>query len=165
METTVRTAAVITVSDSASRGERQDESGPLLVSLLREAGFEVRHAVVVPDDRARIAARLRALALEGVHLVATTGGTGLGPRDVTPEATRDVIEREIPGIGEAMRASAWPNKPHAMLSRQTAGIRGQTLIVNFPGSPRAVEEGFRVIAPILRHALDLVAGITEHRPN
>lgn len=159
------TAAVLTVSDRSAAGETEDRSGPLLAELLTAAGFAVGERAVVPDERDRIAAQLRAWADSGrVRLICTTGGTGLAPRDVTPEATRAVLEREAPGIAEAMRAASLTQTPLAMLSRATAGVRGATLIVNLPGSPKAVRECFAVVAPVLRHALELIAGETSpHR--
>lgn len=150
-------AAVLTVSDRASAGTTEDRSGPLLAALVVRAGFRVVESAVVPDDRALIAGHLRAWADKGtVALICTTGGTGLAPRDVTPEATRDVLEREAPGIAEAMRAASREQTPLAMLSRAVSGIRGSTLIINLPGSPKAVDECFAVVAPVLRHALDLL---------
>ncbi|GLV13066.1 molybdenum cofactor biosynthesis protein [Alicyclobacillus hesperidum] len=156
-------AAVLTVSDSSAEGRRQDTSGPLLAGLLSELGFVVTSQTVVPDERSQIADVLRQHVEAGVAVVATTGGTGLGPRDVTPEATRDVIEREIPGIAEAMRAETLQKTPFAMTSRQVAGSAGRTLIVNFPGSAKAVEECFAVVRPVLKHVVDLLMGHTEHR--
>lgn len=149
---------VLTVSDRASRGEAEDVSGPELARLVEDVlGWEVVCTAVVPDDRDRIAETLRRWAdEEGLALIFTTGGTGFAPRDVTPEATRDVIEREAPGLAEAMRAASLEVTPHAMLSRAIAGIRGQCLIVNMPGSPKAVREQFSVIAPALPHGLRLL---------
>ena len=149
---------ILTVSDRASRGQAEDVSGPELARLVEEIlGWEVAQKAVVPDERAQIAETLRRWADEDdLALILTTGGTGFAPRDVTPEATRDVIERETPGLVEAMRAASLQVTPHAMLSRAVAGIRGRCLIVNIPGSPKAVREQFAVIAPALPHGLRLL---------
>jgi molybdenum cofactor synthesis domain-containing protein len=151
-------AAVVTVSDRSAAGEREDASGPLLAGLLEGAGWEVLERRVVPDADVAIADALRALAAAGVPLVLTTGGTGLSPRDRTPDATRAVADREAPGIAEALRAAGLAETPHAMLSRATAAILGSTLIVNLPGSPRGAESGFRTLEPVLEHAVRLAAG-------
>jgi molybdenum cofactor synthesis domain-containing protein len=152
-------AAVLTVSDRSARGEREDESGELLAELLREAGAAVVLKEVVADDLEPLAERLRALAeRDDVNLVVTTGGTGLSPRDNTPEATRAVIEREVPGLAEAMRAETLRQTPTAMLSRGLCGVRSGALIVNLPGSPKGVRECFAVVRPVLAHAVGLLAG-------
>jgi len=156
-------AAVLTVSDGVHAGEREDASGDLLEGLLQGDGFDVVRRVV-PDERETIAAAIVELAADAL-LVLTTGGTGFAPRDVTPEATASVIEREAPGIAEAIRSDALERTPHALLSRGLAGLRGATLVVNFPGSPGGCRDGFAVLQPALRHGLELAAGdrSTAHR--
>jgi molybdopterin adenylyltransferase len=150
-------AVVLTISDSASRGEREDLSGPAVVSELRSLGAEVVATEILPDERGRIAARLRHHADAGAsNLILTTGGTGLGPRDVTPEATRDVIEREAPGLAELMRAESVKITPLGALSRSVCGARGRTLIVNLPGSVRGARENLQAIARLLPHAIALL---------
>ena len=162
MATTIR-AALITVSDACSRGEREDESGAALVQLLKASGAEIVEQGILSDDLEPLVQRLQEIALSGrVNLIVTTGGTGLGPRDNTPEATRRVIEREAPGIAEAIRAESLKSTPMAMISRGVAGVAAGTLIINLPGSPKAVKESFAVIQPVLSHAVDLLAGNTRH---
>ena len=152
-------AVVLTVSDRSAKGERVDESGSVLAELLREAGAEVLAREVVSDELGPLAERLRALAERAdVNLVVTTGGTGLGPRDNTPEATRAVVEREVPGIPEAMRAVTLAQTPTAMLSRAVCGTRSGALVVNLPGSPKGVRECFAVLRPVLAHAVAVLAG-------
>jgi molybdenum cofactor synthesis domain-containing protein len=153
------TAAVLTVSDKGSRGERVDLSGKAVVELLSRHGFRVLSREVVPDEREEIKKALLRFCDElRADLVVTTGGTGMSPRDVTPEATREVLEREAPGFVEAMRASSLRKTPHAMISRAVSGIRGATLIINLPGSPRGAVENLEVILPALPHGLDKLAG-------
>lgn len=155
-------ATVVTASDRSAAGTREDLSGPAVADLLAAAGFDVAREVV-PDDREVLAALLRRLADEGgQRLIVVTGGTGLAPRDVTPEATRDVIEREVPGLAEAMRAAGRARTPKADLSRGVCGIRGTTLIVDVPGSVRGATESLEAIIGLLPHALDLLEGHTEH---
>ena len=154
-------AAVVTISDS--RSDADDLSGDQLVSLLQSAGAEITERRIVSDELLDIRETLFSLAArEDIDLILTTGGTGFGPRDNTPEATRAVIEREAPGLGEAMRRETAVKRPMAMLSRSICGIRGTTLIVNLPGSPKAVEECFAVIEPALKHAVELLRGSTGH---
>ncbi len=150
-------AAVLTISDRSARGEREDLSGPALIAEITRLGWEVSKTGVIPDDLERIKSTLISwCANDQLDLILTTGGTGFSPRDVTPEATQAVIERMAPGIAEAMRAESLKVTPHAMLSRSMAGIRSRTLIVNFPGSPKAAVENLAVIAPVLPHAIELL---------
>ena len=152
-------AAVITVSDRSFRGERPDTSGPLVVELLQTAGYDVRTTLVVPDEQVRIEAALRSYCDEQpVDLIITTGGTGFSPRDMTPEATIAVCQRLTPGIPEAMRHFSIQITPRSMLSRAQAGIRGGTLIVNLPGSPKAAKENLEEILPTLAHGLEMLTG-------
>ncbi len=162
MPTQIR-AVVITVSDACSRGERQDASGEALVQLLRETGAEIVETRIVSDDLEPLSQLLRASAERSdVNLVVTTGGTGLAPRDNTPEATLAVIERDAPGLAEAMRMETLKQTPMAMISRGVCGVRAGALIINLPGSPKAVRESFAVIKPVLSHAITLLSGAPDH---
>jgi molybdopterin adenylyltransferase len=149
-------AAVLTVSDGVARGGRDDESGSVLAELLEGDGYEIVRRVV-PDERSEIAEAIEELTDE-VSLVLTTGGTGVAPRDVTPEATTSVLERQVPGIAEALRADAVRRTPHGLLSRGVAGVRGSALVVNLPGSPGGSRDGYSVLREALPHALKLLAG-------
>jgi molybdopterin adenylyltransferase len=157
-------AAIVTISTSKAHGQGQDESGPALAALARRLGAEIAAQELIPDDRDLISERLCHWADEqACDLILTSGGTGFAATDVTPEATRAVIDREAPGIGEAMRAASAPHTTHWMLSRALGGIRGRTLIVNFPGSPKSIGQTAEAIAPALPHALALLAGQpTDH---
>ena len=155
-------AAVLTLSDQGAQGLRADTSGPAIVERLHELGIDVAEHVVQSDDAGAIVERLRGWVALGVALIVTTGGTGFGPRDNTPEATRQVIERDAPGLAELMRAAGLSKTPMAALSRGVCGIAGSTLIVNLPGSERAVRENLDALAPVLPHALQLIGGDTEH---
>lgn len=154
--------AVVTVSDGVYAGSRQDESGSVAARLLGIHGYRVLERRVIPDDHATIVATLRNLAAAGITLIVTSGGTGFGPRDVTPEATREVIERDAPGLPELMRASGVTHTPMAALSRGVAGTFGDTLVLNLPGSPKAVKESLEAVLPVLHHALQTLAGQTQH---
>jgi molybdopterin adenylyltransferase len=158
----VSNAHVITVSDGVSAQTREDESGRALVRILKDAGFEVIGPIAVPDDEQRIASAVVAAADDGADVVVTTGGTGLGPRDVTPQATSSVIDFEVPGLGETMRRAGAASTPMAALSRSMAGVRGHTLIINVPGSPRGASESLEAVMPALAHAIRLLHGHTSH---
>jgi molybdopterin adenylyltransferase len=153
---------VLTISTSVSRREAEDGSGPLLAARAESAGCEVVAMEVVPDDFSLIEDRLFHYADDGCDLILTTGGTGMTPDDVTPEATRAVIQREAPGIAEAMRAASLKHTPMAVLSRGVSGVVGRTLIVNFPGSPKAIDECFEVLEPVLGHAVRTLRGESRH---
>ncbi|MGH2500562.1 MAG: MogA/MoaB family molybdenum cofactor biosynthesis protein [Candidatus Limnocylindria bacterium] len=151
-------AAIITVSTKGYAGQRADESGPAMRAALEAAGIEIVHAELVPDDAERVATAILAATRAGANVVLTSGGTGLSPNDVTPEATRRVIDREVPGIAEALRARSLEATAHGMLSRGVAGALGRALVVNLPGSPRAARESLAVLLPVLPHAVELLAG-------
>ncbi len=159
-------AAVVTVSDRSARGEREDLSGPALVEAIRAANGEVTETVVVPDDAEAIAAALLRLCDElRVPLILTTGGTGFAPRDVTPEATRRILEKEAPGLSEHARSATVTKTRFAVLSRGIAGIRGRSLVINLPGSPKGARETFEVLAPLLPHALSVLDDGTDDHPS
>lgn len=152
--------AILTASDRSARGERADLSGPALAELVRTRNWSVVEQAILPDDREALAQRMAALADRGgVDVILVTGGTGFAPRDVTPEATRAVIEREAPGLAEAMRAAGMLQTPHAMLSRSVTGIRGRTLIIDLPGSPKGAVESLQVVLPAIEHAVQLLRGL------
>ena len=155
--------AVLTISDRCSRGEMTDTAGPAVVALLRQQWPDTEIATaLLPDDEDRIAAELQRLSAAGAALILTAGGTGLGPRDRTPEATRRVIDREAPGLAEAMRSQGALSNKFAWLSRAVAGIKGSTLIINLPGSKRGAEESLSTILPLLKHGIDVAAGGQKH---
>ncbi len=155
----IRTA-VITLSDKGSRGEREDLSGPAIKEIVKKIGAEVEFYEIIPDEKELIKERLIACCSRA-DLVLTTGGTGLSPRDVTPDATLEVIDREVPGIAEAMRSGGMKSTNRSMLSRAVAGVRGQTLIINMPGSPKAIKECLEIILDVIPHAVDKIRGSTE----
>ena len=148
---------ILTVSDRSSRGERVDASGPVLVEMVQEQGWKVIETLIIPDDEDTLRDTLMLWIDSGdIDIILTTGGTGFSPRDITPEATRAVVEKLAPGLAEAMRAASLQVTPHAMLSRAVAGIRGRVLIINLPGSPKAARENLDVIQPVLEHAVQLL---------
>jgi molybdopterin adenylyltransferase len=152
-------AVILTISDRGAKGEREDSSGPLIQEMIRILPAEIIHSEMIPDEKEKIAEVLKKSSDRlKADLILTTGGTGLSPRDVTPEATREVIDKEVPGFSEAMRAGSLRKTPHAMISRAVSGVRGSTLIINLPGSPKAVRENLSVILPALPHALSKLKG-------
>ncbi|MDP2156801.1 MAG: MogA/MoaB family molybdenum cofactor biosynthesis protein [Nitrospirota bacterium] len=154
------TAAILTLSDKGSRNEREDLGGPLIREMLRTIDVEVTYYEIIPDEKELIKEKLIEYS-KNVDLIITTGGTGLSPRDVAPDATVEVIEKEIPGIAEAMRMAGLKKTNRAMLSRAVAGVRGKTLIINLPGSPKAVKEGLEAIMDVIPHAIEKIKGSTE----
>ena len=155
------TATVITVSDRGAQGVYEDKSGPAVAELLTEQGYQVLDLIIIPDEKNMIKSTLIELCDKGVHLIVTTGGTGFAPRDITPEATREVIEREAPGIAEYMRQKSMEITPRGMLSRGVTGIRDKSLIINLPGSPKGAAENLGFVLPYLAHGLDMLNGIKE----
>ena len=152
-------AVVITISDKGFRGEREDKSGQEIIDMLKDAGIDVACSKIIPDEKDRIKEALIDFAdKKSIPLIITTGGTGVSPRDVTPDVTLEVIDKEVPGMAEAMRHASIAITPHGMISRAVVGIRGKTLIVNLPGSPRAVRENLAVILPALRHTVEKIKG-------
>lgn len=152
-------AGIITVSDKGSQGKREDKSGPVIAELLAGAAVSVKKTMIIPDEVDQIAQAIVQLAdVEKLDLILTTGGTGVSPRDLTPDATLKVLDKEIPGMAEAMRASSMKVTPHAMISRAVAGIRGRSLIINLPGSPRGAKENLSVVMPALTHTMEKIQG-------
>lgn len=155
------TAAVITVSDRAARGVYEDQAGPAVKKLLQDNGYTVKDVIIIPDEKNKIIETLTSLCEKGISLIVTTGGTGFSPRDITPEATKEVIEKETPGIAEYMRMKSAEITPRAILSRGIAGIKGRSLIINLPGSPKGAVENLSFVLPAVKHGLDILNGITE----
>ena len=152
-------AGIITVSDKGSQGKREDLSGPAIAEMLAEVSIEIKHTIIIPDETDRIKEAIIEFADEkNLDLILTTGGTGVSPRDLTPDATLKVIDKEIPGMAEVMRHQSMLITPHAMISRAIAGIRGRSLIINLPGSPKGVKENLAVILPALKHAIEKIKG-------
>jgi len=152
-------AGIITVSDKGSQGQRDDLSGPAIAEMLAGAAIEIRHTIIIPDEKDQIRKTIIDFSdVKRLDLILTTGGTGVSPRDVTPDATLDVIDKQIPGMAEAMRHESMRVTPHAMISRAVAGIRGKSLILNLPGSPKSVRENLAVVLPALKHAIEKIKG-------
>jgi len=152
-------AGIITVSDKGSQGQRDDLSGPAIAEMLAGAAIEIRHTIIIPDEKDQIRKTIIDFSdVKQLDLILTTGGTGVSPRDVTPDATLDVIDKQIPGMAEAMRHESMRVTPHAMISRAVAGIRGKSLILNLPGSPKSVRENLAVVLPALKHAIEKIKG-------
>lgn len=152
-------AGIITVSDKGSQGKREDQSGPVIAELLAGADVSIRKTIIIPDKIDQISQAIVQFAdVEKLDLILTTGGTGVSPRDLTPDATLKVLDKEIPGIAEAMRAASMKITPHAMISRAVAGIRGRSLIINLPGSPKSAKENLSVIMPALAHTMEKIQG-------
>jgi molybdenum cofactor synthesis domain-containing protein len=152
--------SILTLSDKGSKGERKDESGPAIEKLLIKIDAEIVHSEILPDEKSKIKRKLISLCKKA-DLIITTGGTGVSPRDVTPDATKEVIDYEIPGMAEAMRRESLKKTPRAMISRAVAGVRGETLIINLPGSPKAVKENLSVVLPVLVHTIEKIKGSTK----
>jgi molybdenum cofactor synthesis domain-containing protein len=152
--------SILTLSDKGSKGERKDESGPAIEKLLIKIDAEIVHSEILPDEKSKIKRKLISLCKKA-DLIITTGGTGVSPRDVTPDATKEVIDYEIPGMTEAMRRESLKKTPRAMISRAVAGVRGETLIINLPGSPKAVKENLSVVLPVLVHTIEKIKGSTK----
>lgn len=158
----MRRVGILTISDRGAQGTYEDKSGPLAAEIVSgQTAWQIERRAVIPDEFEQIVAMLQDWCEAGLDLILTSGGTGFAPRDVTPEATRAVIDREAPGIAEALRAESLKVTRHAMLSRAVAGMRGRTLIINLPGNPKAVRENLDVLLPVLPHALDLLTGVAE----
>jgi molybdopterin adenylyltransferase len=152
-------AGIITVSDKGSQGKREDLSGPAIAEMIAGAAIEIKHTIIIPDEKDQIRETIINFAdAKKLDLILTTGGTGVSPRDVTPDATLEVIDKQIPGMAEAMRQNSLLITPHAMISRAVAGIRGRSLIINLPGSPKSVKENLAVILPALKHAIEKIKG-------
>lgn len=152
-------AGIITISDKGSQGKREDLSGPAIAEMLTGAAFDIKHTIIIPDETAEIKKAIIDFAdVKQLDLIVTNGGTGVSPRDLTPDATLEVIDKQIPGMAEAMRQKSMQVTPHAMISRAVAGIRGKSLIINLPGSPKGAKENLAVVLPALKHAIEKIKG-------